>query len=47
MRPIAADRTELGGAMLAGAAAFGFDPLWLRLTEALAKTGVQSRLDTT
>jgi hypothetical protein len=28
------------GATLAGAAAFGFDPLSLRLTEALAKSGV-------
>lgn len=28
------------GATLAGAAAFGFDPLSLRLTEALAKNGV-------
>jgi hypothetical protein len=40
MRPIAADRAELGGGHLAEAAAFGFDPLSLRLTEALAKNGV-------
>jgi hypothetical protein len=37
MRPIAADRTELGGGHLAEAAALGFDPLSLRFTEALAK----------
>jgi hypothetical protein len=40
MRPIAADRTELGGATLAGAAALDLDPLSLRLTEALAKNGL-------
>jgi hypothetical protein len=40
MRPIAADRTELGGGHLAEAAAFGFDPLSLRFTEALAKNGM-------
>jgi hypothetical protein len=39
------DRSRRGvlnwaGATLAGAAAFGFDPLSLRLTEALAKNGV-------
>ncbi|MGY3618242.1 hypothetical protein [Bradyrhizobium sp. USDA 10063] len=39
MRPIAADVLNWAGATPTGAAAFGFDPLSLRPTEALAKSG--------
>jgi len=43
MRPIVADRTELGGATLAEVAAFGFDPLSFRLTTALEIHSVEAR----